>query len=299
MERQQLLESWLKTQFPGKHFTLKTASADASFRSYFRILPKVISQNLEQGFLLLSDLGNTTYLQVLIQHHEQANRLYNDATDALIKMQLSAQAKQLPEYDEALLRRELNLFPDWYIAKHLQAELTQNQKTLLENVFDQILQNNLNQLKVFVHRDYHSRNLMVSSPNPGIIDFQDAVYGPITYDLVSLFKDAYIRWDEERILDWTIRYWEKARQANLPVATDFGDFYRDFEWMGVQRHLKVLGIFARLNYRDGKSNYLNDMPLVMEYLQKTCDRYRELSPLMNLFDELHDVTPNSKIGYSF
>jgi len=334
MERQQLLESWLKTQFPGKHFTLKTASADASFRSYFRIfiddqtwivmdappqqedckpfiqvaemlantgvhVPKVISQNLEQGFLLLSDLGNTTYLQVLSQHHEQANRLYNDATDALIKMQLSAQAKQLPEYDEALLRRELNLFPDWYIAKHLQAELTQNQKTLLENVFDQILQNNLNQPKVFVHRDYHSRNLMVSSPNPGIIDFQDAVYGPITYDLVSLFKDAYIRWDEERILDWTIRYWEKARQANLPVATDFGDFYRDFEWMGVQRHLKVLGIFARLNYRDGKSNYLNDMPLVMEYLQKTCDRYRELSPLINLFDELHDVTPDSKIGYSF
>ena len=198
-----------------------------------------------------------------------------------------------------MLRRELNLFPDWYIAKHLQAELTQNQKTLLENVFDQILQNNLNQPKVFVHRDYHSRNLMVSSPNPGIIDFQDAVYGPITYDLVSLFKDAYIRWDEERILDWTIRYWEKARQANLPVATDFGVFYRDFEWMGVQRHLKILGIFARLNYRDGKSNYLNDMPLVMEYLQKTCDRYRELSPLLNLFDELHDVTPDSKIGYSF
>jgi aminoglycoside/choline kinase family phosphotransferase len=141
---------------------------------------------------------------------------------------------------------------------------------------------------------------MVAAPNPGIIDFQDAVLGPVTYDLVSLFKDAYIRWDEERILDWTIRYWEKARKARLPITGDFAEFYRDFEWMGVQRHIKVLGIFARLNYRDGKTAYLNDMPLVMEYLRKTCERYRELAPLLNLLDELDVAAPaQPKIGYTF
>lgn len=334
MERRQLLESWLKAYFSGKNFTLKAASTDASFRSYFRVfigdqtwivmdappqqedcrpfiqvtemlaatgvhVPKIYAQDLEHGFLLLSDLGETTYLQRLNQHQDQANQLYSNATDVLIKMQLSPQATSLPPYDEALLRRELSLFPDWYVAKHLQVELTEQQKISLENSFSLIVQNNLAQPRAFVHRDYHSRNLMVSVPDPGVIDFQDAVYGPITYDLVSLFKDAYIRWDEERVLDWTIRYWEKARQASLPVATDFSDFYRDFEWMGVQRHLKVLGVFARLNYRDGKPNYLGDMPMVVEYLQKTCDRYRELSPLLDLLDELHRVTPDSKIGYSF
>jgi N-acetylmuramate 1-kinase len=151
-----------------------------------------------------------------------------------------------------------------------------------------------------VHRDYHSRNLMVTSPNPGILDFQDAVFGPITYDLVSLFKDAYIRWDEERVLDWLIRYWEQARKLRLPVAQDFPDFFRDFEWMGIQRHLKVLGIFARLNYRDGKSAYLDDMPLVEDYLRKACERYRELNPLLTLLDEWEVQKPQeSKVGYTF
>lgn len=334
MERQDLLENWLKAHFSGENFTLQPASVDASFRRYFRIflgsktwivmdappqqedckpflqvanmlaatgvhVPKVWSYDLAQGFLLLSDLGHTTYLQILTQDADQVNPLYSDATDALVKMQLSSQAPSLPDYDEALLRRELNLFLDWYIAKHLQANLSTKQEAALENIFNQILQNNLAQPKVLVHRDYHSRNLMVTSPNPGIIDFQDAVFGPITYDLVSLLKDAYICWDEECILDWAIRYWEKARQASLPVTTDFSAFYRDFEWMGVQRHLKILGIFARLNYRDGKSNYLNDMPLVLNYLRKTCDRYHELRPLLSLLDELHPVIPESKIGYTF
>jgi hypothetical protein len=178
-------------------------------------------------------------------------------------------------------------------------DLPEKQQAVLRAVFAKILQNSLVQSKVLVHRDYHSRNLMVASPNPGIIDFQDAVYGPVTYDLVSLFKDAYIRWDEEHILDWTIRYWEKARQAGLPVNADFAAFYRDFEWMGVQRHLKVLGIFARLNYRDGKAAYLSDMPQVMEYLRKVCKRYRELHPLLNLLDELHPAEPEPKVGYTF
>jgi len=334
MERIQQLENWVKEQFPAKPFTMQPASADASFRRYFRVsfkdqtfivmdappqhedcrpflqvveilaatgvhVPKVLAQNPDQGFLLLSDLGSTTFLQALNNQMDSANQLYGDAIDALIKLQLSQQVEGLPNYDEALLRRELNLFPDWYIAKHLQKDLSEKQQAVLQSIFTRIIQNNLAQPRVLVHRDYHSRNLMVTSPNPGIIDFQDAVVGPITYDLVSLFKDAYIRWDEERILDWMIRYWEKSRKAGLPVTADFAEFYRDFEWMGVQRHLKILGIFARLNYRDGKATYLNDMPLVMEYLRKACKRYRELHLLLNLLDELNPADSGQKIGYTF
>jgi aminoglycoside/choline kinase family phosphotransferase len=263
-------------------------------------VPEILAQNQDLGFLLLSDLGNTTFLQALNDRIESAHQLYGEAIDALVKMQLSHQADSLPAYDEALLQKELGLFPDWYIAKHLQTGLTEKQQAALRTVFSRIVQNNLAQPKALVHRDYHSRNLMVTSPNPGIIDFQDAVHGPITYDLVSLLKDAYIHWDEERILDWAIRYWEKARKAGLPVSADFAEFYRDFEWMGVQRHLKVLGIFARLNYRDGKAAYLNDMPLVMHYLRKACERYRELDPLLNLLDELHPAeSSGQKVGYTF
>jgi len=334
MERIQQLENWVKEQFPAKPFTMQPASADASFRRYFRVsfkdqafivmdappqhedcrpflqvaeilaatgvhVPKVLAQNPDRGFLLLSDLGSMTFLQALNNQMDSANQLYGDAIDALIKLQLSQQVEGLPNYDEALLRRELNLFPDWYIAKHLQKDLSEKQQAVLQSIFTRIIQNNLAQPRVLVHRDYHSRNLMVTSPNPGIIDFQDAVVGPITYDLVSLFKDAYIRWDEERILDWMIRYWEKSRKAGLPVTADFAEFYRDFEWMGVQRHLKILGIFARLNYRDGKATYLNDMPLVMEYLRKACKRYRELHLLLNLLDELNPADSGQKIGYTF
>jgi len=334
LQRLQLLESWLKKQFPGKSFTLSPASADASFRRYFRAIfsngtliimdappqqedcthfiniaktfamagvhvPEVLAQDLTQGFLLLSDLGSTTYLQALSDAPGSADQLYGDAVDALIKIQLASRPGVLPDYDATLLLRELNLFPDWYVAKHLQAVLSAEQQAELAAVFDLIVQNNLAQPRVFVHRDYHSRNLMVTLPNPGILDFQDAVYGPVTYDLVSLFKDAYIHWDEERVLDWLIRYWEKARKAELPVAADFVDFYRDFEWMGVQRHIKVLGIFARLCHRDGKEGYLRDMPLVMDYLRKACERYRELGPLLLLLDALAEDKPDVTIGYSF
>lgn len=334
MERLELLEKWVKLQFPHESVTLTPASADASFRRYFRItshnntwivmdappqqedcvpfihvanvfaaagvhVPKILAQDTTQGFLLLSDLGNTTYLQAITVNSAEADRLYRDAIDALIKIQLASQAGVLPSYDRALLLGELNLFPDWYIARHLQTELSVSQSVTIQTVFDQILKNNILQPNVFVHRDYHSRNLMVTAPNPGIIDFQDAVYGPITYDLVSLLKDAYLRWEEERVLDWTIRYWEKARNAGLPVPTDFTDFYRDFEWMGVQRHLKVLGIFARLYHRDGKRNYLRDMPLVMDYLRNACERYRELHPLLKLLDVLMRIETESNVGYTF
>jgi N-acetylmuramate 1-kinase len=251
----------------------------------------VYAEDLTQGFLLLSDLGNSTYLQALTK--ENAAQLYAAATDALIQIQLASKEKELPPYDEALLRRELNLFPEWYIAKHLGVTLSEKQQAKLEEVFKRILANNLAQPCVYVHRDYHSRNLMVTEPNPGILDFQDAVYGPITYDLASLFKDAYIRWEEEEIMDWLIRYWEKARAAGLPVREDFGEFYRDYEMMGAQRHIKVLGIFARLYHRDGKNGYLKDMPLVMEYLHKACERYIDLKPLLNILLELNGQVQQS------
>jgi aminoglycoside/choline kinase family phosphotransferase len=333
MLRQQQLTLWLQSQFPGETLHLEPASNDASFRRYFRAtfadgttrivmdappehedcrpflhvgqlfesagthVPHVYAQDLAQGFLLLSDLGNTTYLQAL--NAENAPGLYSAATDALIKIQRASRANELPPYDEALLLREMRLFPEWYISKHLNTTLTPEQNAKLETVFERILANNLAQPRVYVHRDYHTRNLMLTeAANPGIIDFQDAVYGPITYDLASLFKDAYIKWDEEIIIDWLIGYWQKARDAGLPVHEDFGQFYWDFEWMGVQRHIKVLGIFARLCHRDGKQGYLKDMPLVMEYLRGAAARYVDLKPLLNLLNELEPpLAPPT--GYGF
>jgi hypothetical protein len=330
MKRQQLLTDWLTSLSPDQPFSLAPASADASFRRYFRAtyadhtlvvmdappqhedcrpfiriarlyaqagvhVPQIMAQDLEQGFLLLSDLGNTTYLEVL--NADNARELYGDACNALIKIQLASQENVLPPYDEAMLLREMRLFPEWYIGKHLQLTLSDKQTATLETAFKRIVQNNLAQPRVYVHRDFHSRNLMLSSPNPGILDFQDAVYGPISYDLASLFKDAYISWPEADVLDWLIRYWENARKAGLPVHEDFGEFYRDYEWMGVQRHLKVLGIFARLCHRDGKEGYLKDMPLVMHYLRRACERYIDLKPLLRLLDELEVNKP--EIGYTF
>jgi len=318
------LDDWLRAQLHGEAFSLAPASEDASFRRYFRVssaagtrivmdappehedctpfvkvarlfaeagvhVPQVLVQDLANGYLLLSDLGHTMYLEALSEHN--AAQLYDAATSALVRIQLASRPGVLPEYDRDLLLRELRLFPDWYVAKHLGAALSPGESAALAAVFDLILANNLGQPRVYVHRDYHSRNLMVADPNPGIIDFQDAVYGPLTYDLVSLFKDAYIAWDEERIIDWVARYWAKAKQAKLPVDPDFGRFYHDFEWMGVQRHIKVLGIFARLFHRDGKDRYLRDMPLVMNYLRAACRRYGALRPLLKLLDELSRRLP--------
>jgi len=201
-------------------------------------------------------------------------------------------------YDETLLTREMQLFPDWYVAKHLNVILNTEQQNVLKNTFEVLNKNILAQGQVYVHRDYHSRNLMVTQVNnPGVLDFQDAVYGAITYDLVSLLKDAYISWDEEQVIDWAVRYWQPAKKAGLPVPDDFSEFYRDFEWMGAQRHIKVLGIFARLSHRDGKNGYLKDMPLVMNYLHKVCERYVELRPMLRLLNQLENVKPQE--GFTF
>ena len=320
MQRQQKIIEWLERNGYGSDFALAPASADASFRRYFRAtfadsrslivmdapptledlapwlhvqglfrtaganVPEVLAENRQEGFLLLGDLGSTTYLAAL--DDASADQLYRAAIDALIRIQLASQPGRLPAYDRALLQRELDLFPDWYLDRHAQLALDDGERQALAATFDKILAVNLAEPSVFVHRDYHSRNLMVSEPNPGIIDFQDAVFGPISYDLVSLFKDAYIAWDEARTLDWLIRYWQQARRAGLPLADDFALFHRDYEWMGVQRHLKVLGIFARLYHRDGKDGYLKDMPRVSRYLRAACERYRELRPILALLDRV-------------
>jgi aminoglycoside/choline kinase family phosphotransferase len=231
-------------------------------------------------------LGTTTYLDALTPSN--ADKLYREAIVALVQLQLASQANILPDYDTELLQRELDLFPEWYLQRHLQMGLNSQQRDQLSACFNLLIKNNLAQSKVFVHRDYHSRNLMLSpNINPGILDFQDAVYGPITYDLTSLLRDAYIQWPEEQVIDWAIFYWESARAAGLVVPPDFGDFFRDFEWMGLQRHLKILGIFARLNYRDGKNGYLKDIPLVLNYVLKVANRYAEFKPITRLLEALH------------
>jgi aminoglycoside/choline kinase family phosphotransferase len=336
--RRDALAAWTAATLGCDEFALAPASADASFRRYFRATfdappqraggrrtlivmdappakedsapflhvarllrdagvhaPEVLAADLEHGFLLLTDLGTHTYLGEL--DADSAAPLYADAIAALVRWQCASREHELPLYDEALLRRELDLFPDWYVARHLGIALTAAQSATLAAVFRLVLDNSLAQPRVFVHRDYHSRNLMVSDPNPGVLDFQDAVHGPITYDLCSLLRDAYVAWDEDRQIDWAVRYWERARREGLPVGDDFAAFWRDFEWMGVQRQLKVLGIFARLNYRDGKSGYLGDMPRVMGYLRGACARYRALTPLLRLLDDLEGRQP--AVGYTF
>ncbi len=314
------LERWLAGTPAGPELKLAPASADASFRRYFRATlpdgrsyvamdappdkedcrpfvrvaqllrdagvhaPRIHAQDFAQGFLLLDDLGRVTYLEAL--NEGNAAPLMRDAIAALVKWQLATRPGMLPPYDEALLRREMALFPEWYAGRHLGLALSAAQGEALEAVCALLAKSALAQPAVYVHRDYMPRNLMVSDPNPGVLDFQDAVIGPISYDIVCLMRDAFISWDEERVLDWTVRYWEQARKASLPVPADFADFWRDFEWMGLQRHLKVLGIFARLTHRDGKPQYVADTPRFVGYARAVARRYAALAPLARLLDRL-------------
>ena len=322
--RLEQLQEWLAGRLAETAFSMKPASADASFRRYFRVTakgrswiamdappdredcrpfvrvaallraagvnaPRVEAQDLERGFLLLTDFGDTTYLATL--DATNADRLFGDAVAALLKWQLASREGELPPYDEALLQRECDLFPEWYVARHLGVALTAGQQRSLSEMLALIIARALSQPKAYVHRDYMPRNLMVTDPNPGVIDFQDAVYGPVSYDMASLTRDAFVSWEEERVIDWTARYWEKAKRSGLPVDPDFGAFYRDFEWMGLQRHLKVLGIFARIHYRDGKSGYLEDTPRFLNYARTVAERYRELAPLARLLEQLEKHQP--------
>lgn len=332
-QRDAALAAWLEGVAPKYGFNpqdIAPASADASFRRYFRVqgagksfivmdappehenneafvrvdalmveaglnVPKILEQDLECGFLLLTDLGTQTYLNVL--NEENAARLFDQATTALVKWQAASRPGVLPEYDRAVLLREIELFPEWYVERHCGVQWDEKRRKWWRMTVEAILKNNLAEEKVFVHRDFMPRNLMVSDPMPGVLDFQDALYGPVSYDIASLMRDAFISWNESFVLDISIRYWEKARKAGIPVPRDFGAFYRDIEYMGLQRHLKVLGIFARIRYRDGKPKYLEDAPRFLSYVRQTAGRYIELSPLKHLIDELSGV--QEKAGYTF
>jgi aminoglycoside/choline kinase family phosphotransferase len=332
------LATWLGTLGLVDPASRRPASSDASFRRYFRLdvlpelkgklgdtliamdapperenvpaflhvqgllldagvtVPAIVAKDAPNGFLLLSDLGTTTYLQRLTV--DNAPFMYSDAVDALIKFQLHSQPDVLPDYDRAFIVRELNLFPEWFVGKHLGITMTDEQSKQLDAVFEAIIANNLAQQQVFMHRDFHSRNLMfMDQGNPGVLDFQDAVFGPVTYDLGSLLRDAYIQWDEEIVLDWVVRYWQRAKAVGLPVNPDIDAFYRDFEFMALQRHLKILGIFCRLNYRDGKAIYMGDLPTVTDYVRKTANRYTVLKPLARLLDAFEEKAP--QVGYTF
>lgn len=335
--RDQLVTDWVASRFPGQSVRITPASADASFRRYFRLTwpdnstrilmdappdkencrpfihvaglladaglaaPRVLDQDLGNGFLLLSDLGRVGYLDALNADLSLADTLMRPVLDVLVDWQLSTKASTLPPYDATLLRRELDLFPEWFVGRHLGYQLSDEEKSMLDRTFKFLINSALNQPKVFVHRDFMPRNLMLvesaEALTPGIIDFQDAVMGPIAYDVVSLFRDAFISWEEEQEIDWVVRYWEKARAAGLPVRNDFGDFWRDYELMGLQRHLKVLGIFCRLKYRDGKEKYSEDLPRFINYARKTAERYIALKPLLLLLDTLEGRS--EEVGYTF
>lgn len=321
--------------------SLRIASADASFRRYLRVdtiqggsrivmdappdkensepfvriatlmqqaglnAPEVLDWHEAHGFMLLSDLGDATLMSAIDPERAQANHgLYMQAVDTLVQWQLASRPGVLPLYDAALLNRELSLFPDWYLAQHRGVQLQVAQREVFDKAFALIVQRNLAAPSVYVHRDFMPRNLMMpfgSSAQLGVLDFQDAVYGPITYDIASLMRDAFLTWEEDFVLDITIRYWEKARKAGLmdfeDWHSDFGAFYRAVEWMGLQRHLKVAGIFARLTLRDGKPKYLADAPRFLHYIRTTCDRYRELGPLLKLIDEIEGTTPQFGFAY--
>ncbi len=324
MERHAQLQQWLESLAENTYTNLQVASADASFRQYFRVTntqdnktyvvmdappekenchlfvlvtelirsvgvnaPDIIALDLQQGFLLLDDLGSKPYLDHL--NNDTADGLYIDAINALIKMQTID--AMLPAYDEQLLQSEMDLFETWYLNRHLDTQLNEDQKTSLNSTFKLLIKNAEEQPQVFVHRDYHSRNLMITeNNNPGVIDYQDAVIGPITYDLVSLFKDCYIEWPGEKIEHWLDLY---LARLTPEYFIEKETLRRWFDLMGVQRHLKVLGIFARLNYRDGKTQYLNDLPLTLKYVVDACDKYDELQPLKLLLEE---TTARSNTG---
>ena len=299
--------------------TLTAASSDASFRRYFRWegggrsfvvmdapppqenckpfvdiafllaksginVPKIYAEDLERGFLLLNDLGSKTYLDVI--DGENADALFHDALQALLAFQQLPMVAPLPSYDVALLRRELELFPEWYVKRELGVEFDAAQQQQWQHISELLIDSALAQSKVLVHRDYMPRNLMLSEPNPGVLDFQDAVYGPVTYDVTCLFKDAFLSWPEERVRGWLESYWQQASALDIPVQADFEDFLRASDLMGVQRHLKVIGIFARICHRDGKPRYLADVPRFFSYIEAVIARRPERAELQALFSSL-------------
>ncbi|MDR6444804.1 aminoglycoside/choline kinase family phosphotransferase [Paraburkholderia terricola] len=272
-------------------------------------VPRVLELDLEAGFMLVTDLGTDSYLSALTGAQDdardgqdtnaprRARTLMRDALDALIRWQLTSRENVLPPFDEAFLRREMELMPEWFIARHLGREVDEKTRGLLDRTFALLIASARAQPQVFMLRDFMPRNLMIAEPNPGVLDFQDAVYGPITYDVASLLRDAFLSWDEEFELDCFVYYWERAKKAGLPVDPDFGEFYRQLEWMGLQRHIKVLGLFCRINYRDSKPHYMKDLPRFIGYARKVAERYAPLRPFAKLLDDLEGRA--NEVGYTF
>jgi len=293
---------------PGSFIVMDSPSAEDGTTAFIRVAaliqdaglhgPRVLEQDAARGFLLLDDLGDTPYLAALRDAPSAtADTLMRDAIAALVQWQLRVDPQDLPPYDDALLRRELQLFPDWCVEREFGLAWGERERGLWDELCARLVASALAQPQVAVHRDWMPRNLMVCARNPGVLDFQDAVRGPITYDLASLLRDAFISWDEERELDWAVRYWEQARAAGLPVDADFGEFWRATEWMGLQRHLKVLGIFCRLKHRDGKPHYSADLPRFFAYAGRVANRYAPLRPLLKLLEPLSGTTVEA--GFTF
>jgi len=265
-------------------------------------VPRVLEVDFDAGFMLVTDLGTASYLGALTDAQasgdaHRARTLMRDALDALIRWQLSSREDMLPPFDEAFLRREMELMPEWFIGRHLGREVDAATREQLDRAFALLIASARAQPQSFMLRDFMPRNLMIAEPNPGVLDFQDAVYGPITYDVVSLLRDAFLSWDEEFELDCFAYYWERAKKAGLAVDADFGEFYRQLEWMGLQRHIKVLGLFCRINYRDNKAHYMNDLPRFIGYARKVAERYAPLRGFAKLLDELEGRA--QEIGYTF
>lgn len=318
-QRFRQIEGWLQNTLGTEHFGLQPASADASFRRYLRVtveertyivmdappskedcrpfidlsnrlsraglnVPRILQTDVQRGFLLLTDLGEDLYLDCL--EDANADRLYGDAIEALLTMQLRAEREGLPAYDATLLYGEMELFRDWLLKTHLRVSLPRKQHAALDRMLSVLVDSALAQSPTFVHRDYHSRNLIWSKDNnPGILDFQGAVVGPITYDLVSLLRDCYIKWPEQRVEKWSMEYFSKARSAGLMPQVDDKQFTYWFDLMGIQRHLKASGIFTRLYHRDGKPGYLKDIPRTLNYITEVSGRYTALEGLCEFLTE--------------
>jgi N-acetylmuramate 1-kinase len=343
--------AWLQQTTKDEWLSIAPASEDASFRRYFRVIaanaasailmdappeledsrpfvnvlglladggvnvPRMFASDVARGFLLLSDLGRTTYLSALerLDDSDTASRnlLFHAAIDTLVRLQQIDPAKAnspIAKYDAAVLREEIELFPEWYLGKHLQIALSEHEKQGLHRVYATLVASAVAQPSVLCHRDYMPRNLMVPrdyeangdgvrSADPGVLDFQDAAVGPISYDIASLMRDAFISWEEPQVIDWTIRYWERAKKVGLPVRADFAEFYREMEWMGLHRHLRIMGVFARIHYRDGKPKYLADAPRFARYVRGVAQRYEVFAPLLRLFDRIE--SREAQVGYTF
>ena len=321
LNRERILDHWLESVLNTKNYTRLPLAGDASARRYYRILkdnqpfvvmdapppedpklfadiaaglkahglsvPDIFASDFNQGFLLLSDFGDRLYLGELNDH--TVDNLYQDAFSALIELQHCKM--QVPAFNRTFLLNQLGIFEEWYLKTHKSFQICEKTRSIFQPIYELLFETILQQPQVLVHRDYHSRNLMIlPDKNPGIIDFQDAMLGPITYDLLSLLQDCYISWPRQRVEQWVLDFQQQlVERQSLSKNVSSTEFLKWFEWTAIQRHLKNLGIFSRLYYRDKKAGYLKDIPLLLKYIREICQRYKELEPLGAFFATHHET----------